>query len=110
VFFAWGEIYSLFPAAIADVFGPKYAATNYGIKYTAKGTASFFAGPGAALLVEAWGTWETVFWAAIICDPGRRPRVFLAAASRSAARPGTAADDPGRSREDGYRFRRQMNQ
>ena len=23
VFFAWGEIYSLFPAAIGDVFGPR---------------------------------------------------------------------------------------
>ena len=68
VFFAWGEIYSLFPAAIGDVFGPKYAATNYGILYTAKGTASLFAGSGAAWLFETRGTWETVFWAAIICD------------------------------------------
>jgi len=66
--FAWGEIYSLFPAAIGDVFGPKYAATNYGILYTAKGTASLFAGSGAAWLFETRGTWETVFWAAIICD------------------------------------------
>jgi OFA family oxalate/formate antiporter-like MFS transporter len=68
VFFAWGEIYSLFPAAVGDVFGPKYAATNYGILYTAKGTASLFAGSGAAWLFETRGTWETVFWAAIICD------------------------------------------
>jgi len=68
VFFAWGEIYSLFPAAIGDVFGPKYAATNYGIQYTAKGTASIFASWGAAWLVETWGSWETVFWAAVFCD------------------------------------------
>jgi OFA family oxalate/formate antiporter-like MFS transporter len=68
VFFAWGEIYSLFPAAIGDVFGPKYAATNYGIQYTAKGTASIFASWGAAWLVETWGTWETVFWVAVFCD------------------------------------------
>ena len=68
VFFAWGEIYSLFPAAIGDVFGPKYAATNYGIQYTAKGTASIFASWGAAWLVETWGSWETVFWVAVFCD------------------------------------------
>lgn len=68
VFFAWGEIYSLFPAAIGDVFGPKYAATNYGIQYTAKGTATFFAAPGAAWLFETWGSWEAVFWVAVFCD------------------------------------------
>jgi OFA family oxalate/formate antiporter-like MFS transporter len=68
VFFAWGEIYSLFPAAIGDIFGPKYAATNYGIQYTAKGTASIFASWGAAWLVETWGSWETVFWVAVFCD------------------------------------------
>ena len=39
-FFAWGEIFSLFPAAIGDIFGPTYATTNYGIQYTAKGLAS----------------------------------------------------------------------
>lgn len=68
VFFAWGEIYSLFPAAIGDVFGPKYATTNYGIQYTAKGTASVFAGWGAAALVEASGSWLPVFWVAVACD------------------------------------------
>jgi OFA family oxalate/formate antiporter-like MFS transporter len=68
VFFAWGEIYSLFPAAIGDVFGPKYAATNYGIQYTAKGTASIFAGVGAAWIFETWGSWEAVFWVAVFCD------------------------------------------
>jgi MFS family permease len=68
VFFAWGNIYSLFPAAIADVFGPEYATTNYGIQYTAKGTASIFAGWGAALLVEGTGSWLPVFWVAIACD------------------------------------------
>jgi OFA family oxalate/formate antiporter-like MFS transporter len=68
VFFAWGEIYSLFPAAIGDVFGPKYATTNYGIQYTAKGTASIFASWGAAFLVEAAWSWEHVFWVAVFCD------------------------------------------
>ena len=68
VFFAWGEIYSLFPAAIGDIFGPDYATTNYGIQYTAKGTASIFAGWGAAWLVEAFGTWLPVLWVAVGCD------------------------------------------
>jgi OFA family oxalate/formate antiporter-like MFS transporter len=67
-FFAWGEIFSLFPAAIGDVFGPTYATTNYGVQYTAKGTASIFAGWGAARLVEAAGTWIPVFWVAVGCD------------------------------------------
>src|SRR5437588_4994724 len=40
VFFAWGEIYSLFPSTCTDVYGAKYATTNAGLLYTAKGTAS----------------------------------------------------------------------
>ena len=40
VFFGWGEIYSLFPSTSADTYGWKYAATNAGALYTAKGTAS----------------------------------------------------------------------
>ncbi len=38
VFFAWGEIYSLFPATCTDIYGRKFATTNYGMLYTAKGT------------------------------------------------------------------------
>ena len=68
VFFAWGNIYSLFPAAIGDLFGPEYATTNYGLQYTAKGTASIFAGWGAAMLVETTGSWIPVFWVAVACD------------------------------------------
>ncbi len=67
-FFGWGEIFSLFPATIGDVFGPDYATTNYGIQYTAKGTASIFAGWGAAKLVEIGGSWIPVFWVAVACD------------------------------------------
>jgi MFS transporter, OFA family, oxalate/formate antiporter len=67
-FFAWGEIFSLFPAAIGDVFGPDYATTNYGLQYTAKGTASIAAGWGAAKILEATGSWMPVFWIAVACD------------------------------------------
>jgi MFS family permease len=68
MFFAWGDIYSLFPAAIADIFGSKHATTNYGIQYTAKGVGSILAGPGAALLMTRAGSWVPVFWAAIACN------------------------------------------
>ena len=67
-FFAWGNIYSLFPSITADLYGKKWATTNYGIVYTAKGLATMFAAPGAAWLFEKTGSWTKVFWAMIICD------------------------------------------
>jgi MFS transporter, OFA family, oxalate/formate antiporter len=67
-FFAWGEIFSLFPATIGDLFGPQYATTNYGIEYTAKGFAAIFAGWGAARLMEFTGSWIPIFWVAVACD------------------------------------------
>jgi MFS transporter, OFA family, oxalate/formate antiporter len=69
-FFTWGEIYSLFPAACTDLFGRKYATTNYGALYTAKGTASIFAGFGTAFFVDTLGggnNWVPVFVAMAIC-------------------------------------------
>jgi MFS transporter, OFA family, oxalate/formate antiporter len=68
MFFAWGDIYSLFPSAIADIFGSKYATTNYGIQYTSKGFGSILAGPCAAWLMMASGSWMPVFWAAVACN------------------------------------------
>ena len=67
-FFAWGEIFSLFPAITGDLFGRTWATTNYGIVYTAKGTASILAGPVAAAVGSGRLGWEPVFWAMIICD------------------------------------------
>jgi MFS transporter, OFA family, oxalate/formate antiporter len=67
-FFAWGNIYSLFPSITADLYGKKWATTNYGIVYTAKGLATLFAAPGAAWLFEKTGSWTKVFWAMILCD------------------------------------------
>jgi OFA family oxalate/formate antiporter-like MFS transporter len=68
MFFAWGDIYSLFPAAIADIFGSKHATTNYGIQYTAKGVGSVLGGPGAAWLMGRSGSWMPVFWSAVLCN------------------------------------------
>jgi MFS transporter, OFA family, oxalate/formate antiporter len=67
-FFAWGNIFSLFPAITGDLYGNKWATTNYGIVYTAKGLAAAFAGPGAAWLFAKTGSWTKVFWAMIACD------------------------------------------
>ncbi len=68
MFFAWGDIYSLFPAAIADIFGSKHATTNYGILYTAKGIGSILAGYGASRLMAAMNSWVPVLWAAVACN------------------------------------------
>ena len=67
-FFAWGEIYSLFPSAITDIYGTKYAATNYGIQYTSKGLATLLAAPGAAWLMQQTGSWLPVLYAAVGMD------------------------------------------
>jgi MFS transporter, OFA family, oxalate/formate antiporter len=60
VFFAWGEIFSLFPSTCADTFGKSYAAANAGLLYTAKGTAALMV-PFANTLMKAYGGWHVVF-------------------------------------------------
>ncbi len=60
VFFAWGEIYSLFPATCGDTYGPKFAATNAGLLYTAKGTAALLV-PFSSVITAATGNWHAVF-------------------------------------------------
>ena len=69
VFFAWGEIYSLFPSTCTDVYGVKYATTNAGLLYTAKGTASLLV-PLANVLVAASGSWHSVFLIAALMNAG----------------------------------------
>ena len=54
-FLVFGEIYSLFPATCGDTFGATYAATNAGMLYTAKGTASLLVPlAGALAAASAW--------------------------------------------------------
>ena len=67
VFFAWGEIYSLFPAMCGDLFGRKFATANYGLLYTAKGTASLLV-PVGNLVKTATGSWMPIFVLAIAFD------------------------------------------
>ncbi len=59
VFFAWGEIYSLFPSTVTDTYGATYATTNTGLMYTAKGTASLLV--PLTSLIAAKGNWHPVF-------------------------------------------------
>ncbi len=59
VFFAWGEIYSLFPSTVTDTYGATYATTNTGLMYTAKGTASLLV--PLTSVIAAKGNWYPVF-------------------------------------------------
>ena len=67
VFFAWGEIYSLFPATCADTFGVKFASANAGLLYTAKGTASLLV-PFTSVMAASSGGWQTVFLVASVMN------------------------------------------
>ena len=67
VFFAWGEIYSLFPATCTDTFGAKNASCNAGLLYTAKGTAALLV-PYASSIQKSTGSWDTVFIIAAVAN------------------------------------------
>jgi OFA family oxalate/formate antiporter-like MFS transporter len=58
-FGVFGEIYSLFPATSGDTFGAKFATTNNGMLYTAKGTAALLV-PLAGSIATNYG-WSAVF-------------------------------------------------
>jgi len=67
VFFAWGEIFALFPAMCGDLYGKKFAAANYGLLYTAKGVAAL-AVPLANWLPAEPGSWKIIFMIAVVLD------------------------------------------
>jgi OFA family oxalate/formate antiporter-like MFS transporter len=67
VFFAWGEIYSLFPSTCTDAYGTRYATTNAGLLYTAKGTAALLV-PLGNVLTTITGNWHAVFTIAVIMN------------------------------------------
>jgi OFA family oxalate/formate antiporter-like MFS transporter len=62
-FGVYGEIFSLFPATQGDTFGAKYAASNAGMLYTAKGSGALLV-PVAAAIAKSNG-WDTVFMIAM---------------------------------------------
>lgn len=67
VFFAWGEIYSLFPATCGDTYGRKFASANAGLLYTAKGTAALVV-PYTSVMAASSGGWHTVFLLASVMN------------------------------------------
>jgi OFA family oxalate/formate antiporter-like MFS transporter len=67
VFFAWGNIFSIFPALTSDHFGKKYATTNYALLYTAKGCAAFFVPIGSIIALRT-GSWSTTLVTAGIAN------------------------------------------
>ena len=67
VFFAWGEVYSLFSATAGDTFGTKNIGTIYGLLYCAKGIAALLV-PFGNVLMEATGTWSSVLYSMAALD------------------------------------------
>ena len=62
VFLTWGELYVLFPAVLADLYGSKNSAGNYAFLYSAKGFASLVGAGLATNLFEMTGTWDYAFF------------------------------------------------
>ncbi|MGX1170346.1 OFA family oxalate/formate antiporter-like MFS transporter [Bradyrhizobium sp. USDA 372] len=99
-FGVFGEIYSLFPATCGDTFGAKFATTNNGMLYTAKGTASLLV-PLASVISTAYG-WKAVFVVAValnamaaltalfVIKPLRRAFILGKEAEHTEAATGTA--------------------
>jgi MFS transporter, OFA family, oxalate/formate antiporter len=63
VYFAWGQIFALFPTTCTDIYGKTFATTNYCMLYTAKGTAALLV-PLGNVLTTATGGWTAVFMVA----------------------------------------------
>jgi OFA family oxalate/formate antiporter-like MFS transporter len=66
-FFGWGAVFSLFPAVSGDMFGSKFATTNYSLLYTAKGGASLLVAL-CSLLRTQTGSWAPAFAMMIAAD------------------------------------------
>jgi len=63
IMLTWGPIFALFPATTGDRFGTTYAASNYGVAYTAKGFGGILGGVVSAYLAVKYG-WTMVFYSA----------------------------------------------
>jgi OFA family oxalate/formate antiporter-like MFS transporter len=99
LFFAYGEIYSLFPATVGDEYGRKFAAANAGLLYTGKGMASILVWVSSVIGGSARGGWHTVFivaaamslvasaMALVVLKPARRAAAAATAGSTTAPAP-----------------------
>jgi len=93
LYFAWGEIYSLFPATCGDTYGKKFASANAGLLYTAKGTASLLV-PFSSWIGATAGGWRTVFIAAAVLNFIAAALALLALKPLRARMEGRAAAQP----------------
>ena len=97
VFFTYGEIFSLFPSLSADTYGRKFATTNYGFLYTAKGTAALLV-PVGNLIKDATGSWVPIFYTAAalnVCAALIAFFVIKPMRARKAAAEGSLTGGPG---------------
>ncbi len=67
-FFAWGNIFSLFPSITGDLVRKQMGYHQLRNRLHRQGSGCGFAGPGAAWLFAKTGSWSKVFWAMIVCD------------------------------------------
>jgi OFA family oxalate/formate antiporter-like MFS transporter len=67
VFFAYGEIYSLFPAICGDAYGRTFASANAGLLYVAKGIASLVV-PVSSVIGASRAGWHGVFLVAAMMN------------------------------------------
>ena len=67
VFFAYGEIYSLFPAICGDAYGRKFASANAGLLYVGKGVASLLV-PLSSIIAASAAGWRTVFFVSALMN------------------------------------------
>jgi len=82
-FFTWGEVFSLFPSLSADYFGTKYATSNYGVLYSAKGVAAVIGPMLGSMLYERLGTWNACLYGSAFLAIGAAAIAFTLRASRA---------------------------
>jgi len=87
VYFCYGAQASVNPATVADFWGTKNAGTNYGLLFTAWGTAGIIGPTIGGVLFDRYRNYEAAFYAAAIlaaiafvCEiAARRPHIPAAA-------------------------------
>jgi OFA family oxalate/formate antiporter-like MFS transporter len=81
-------VFSLFPSILGDYFGTKWATSNYGVLYSAKGVAAII-GPGlGTLMYEQTSTWNACLYGSTAFALGA---AIIAFGLRAAAAPSRAA-------------------
>lgn len=87
----WGELFSLFPSLNADRFGTTFAASNYGLLYSAKGFGGIFGGVVATAIAASYG-WTVVFVASGIMAFASAVGALIVKKLPKPTRPGISID------------------